>query len=218
MKHKCEFCEMQILLVAATLMEIAPFLEQRPMADHLITGVGSPFAIFHLVQRLHQIDYDLVVQAGIAGCFSRSQSLGEVVAVSKDNFADIGMVEKHVFKTVFETGFVSPDEYPFSNGWLLNNGSLLEALDMKKVNAITVNTITDDRDRIDQLIAKYDPQIETMEGAASHYVCLQNDIPFLQLRGISNYVGERDKLKWDLEGSVKNLNNELMALFNRLSA
>lgn len=214
----CDFCEMQILLVAATMMEIAPFLDQRPAADHLITGVGSPFAIYHLTERLHQIDYDLVVQAGIAGCFSRAQALGEVVAVSKDHFADIGMMEKHTYKTVFETGLTSPNDFPFTNGWLVNHGTLLDELDVKKVNAITVNTITDDTGWIDQLISKYDPQIETMEGAALHYVCLQNEIPFLQLRSVSNYVGERDKAKWDMEGSVRNLNNELMALFNRLSA
>jgi futalosine hydrolase len=31
-----------------------------------------------------------------------------------------------------------------------------------------------------------------MEGAALHFVCLQEDISFIQLRAISNFVGERD--------------------------
>lgn len=209
---------MQILLVAATSMEIAPFMAKKPSADHLITGVGCPFALYHMMQRLHQIDYDLVVQAGIAGCFSKAQALGEVVAVVKDCFADIGIIEKNQLMTIFESGFASAGEFPFTNGWLMNDGVLLDELAIEKVNAITVNTITDEVDRIDQLVAKFNPHIETMEGAALHYVCLQNNIPFLQLRGISNYVGERDKTNWDMEGSVKNLNIELISLYNKLSA
>lgn len=209
---------MQILVVAATSMEIAPFLAQKPAADHLITGVGSPFAIYHIMQRLHQIDYELVVQAGIAGSFSKALALGQVVAVSKDNFADIGIVEKNQLITMFDSGFASASEFPFTNGWLVNNSSLPDALDVQKVKAITVNTVTDEVNRINQLLAKYDPQVETMEGAALHYVCLQQNIPFLQLRGISNFVGERDKTKWDMEGAVNNLNNELISLFNKMLA
>ncbi len=209
---------MQILVVAATSMEIAPFMAKWPVADHLITGVGSPFAIYHIMQRMHQIDYDLVVQAGIAGSYLKDMALGDVVAVSKDNFADIGIVENNQWITMFESGFATASEFPFTNGWLVNNGRLLDDLDLQKVNAITVNTVTDEAERINQLVAKFDPQIETMEGAALHYVCLQQNIPFLQMRGISNYVGERDKTKWNMEGAVYNLNNELQSLYKRLLA
>ncbi len=56
---------------------------------------------------------------------------------------------------------------------------------------------------------KYNAHLETMEGAAFHYVCLQKEIPFLQIRGISNYVGERDKSKWKMEEAIDNLCNSL---------
>ena len=51
-----------------------------------------------------------------------------------------------------------------------------------------------------------------MEGAALHYVCLSEKIPFLQLRSVSNYVGERDKSKWALREAIMNLNIELQRL------
>lgn len=207
---------MQILLVAATSMEIAPFLQQKPAADHLITGVGCPSAIYHITQRLHQIDYDLVIQAGIAGSFTNSLKPGDVVAVTKDNFADVGVLEKNQFYTIFEKGFAGEDEFPFSKGWLNNDNPLLDQVFIQKVTAITVNTVTDDESRINQLLSKYAPQIETMEGAALHYVCLQNNIPFLQLRGISNYVGERDKSKWKLNESVEQLNEDLVKIYDAL--
>ncbi|MBP9098743.1 MAG: futalosine hydrolase [Ferruginibacter sp.] len=207
---------MQILLVAATSMEIAPFLQQKPAADHLITGVGCPSAIYHITQRLHQIDYDLVILAGIAGSYTNSLNLGDVVAVTKDNFADVGVLEKNKFYTIFEKGFTGEDEFPFSKGWLNNDNQLLDQIFIKKVTAVTVNTVTDDELRIRQLVSKYDPQIETMEGAALHYVCLQNSIPFLQLRGISNYVGERDKVKWKIAESVEQLNEDLIKIYDAL--
>ena len=46
---------------------------------------------------------------------------------------------------------------------------------------------------------KFLPVIESMEGAALHYVCLMEKIPFLQIRSISNYIGERDKKKWNMK-------------------
>jgi futalosine hydrolase len=56
-----------------------------------------------------------------------------------------------------------------------------------------------------------------MEGAAFHYACLQMNTSFLQLRGISNVVGERDKNKWKMKEAIGNLNNELSKILQVLS-
>ena len=56
-----------------------------------------------------------------------------------------------------------------------------------------------------------------MEGAALHYVCLCEKIPFLQLRCVSNYVGERDKSKWEMTEAISNLNIELNKIIEILS-
>ncbi len=113
-------------------------------------------------------------------------------------------------------GLPAEDEFPFSKGWLNNDNQLLDQIFIKKVTAITITQLPMSEFRIDQLISKYNPQIETMEGAAFHYVCLQNSIPFLQLRGISNYVGERDKSKWKLNESVEQLNEDLVKIYDAL--
>ena len=207
---------MQILLVAATEPEIAPFLQEKQQVDFLITGVGCPVTIYHLTKRLQQIDYDLVIQAGIAGSFDQSMPLGEVLLVRQDNFADVGISEKDHFHTIFEKGFADGNSFPFTNGWLNSNGALADRFTLQKVKAITVNTVTDNKIQIDQLVEKYDPQIESMEGAALHYVCLQENIPFIQVRSVSNYVGERDKAKWNMKEAIDNLNKELAIIINKL--
>lgn len=212
-----EICVMQILLVAATIPEIEPFLNKRPDVDHLITGVGSPETIYHLTKRLLQIDYDLVIQAGIAGSFNQSYQLGEVVLVEQDNFADVGIFEKGHFSTIFEAGFGNEDLFPFTKGWLNGDKIFLDQFHYSRVKAVTVNTITDNELQVKQLVSKFDPQIETMEGAALHYVCLQEKVSFMQIRSISNYVGERNKEKWKLSDAINNLNEELIKIADKLT-
>ena len=208
---------MQILLVAATELEIAPFLQKKPATDFLITGVGCPATIYHLAKRFQQIDYDLVIQAGIAGSFTRLLNLGDVVLVNQDNFADLGISEKNNFHSIFEKGFADENASPFTQGWLKNTDAIMNHFQLQKVRAITVNTVTDSEMQIRQLVSKFDPEIETMEGAAMHYTCLMENVPFIQLRSISNYVGERNKENWKMNEAIDNLNEELFKIVDKLT-
>ena len=55
-----------------------------------------------------------------------------------------------------------------------------------------------------------------MEGAALHYVCNSFNVSYLQIRSISNYVGERDKNKWKMKLAIENLNKELKKIVAEL--
>ncbi|MBK7434489.1 MAG: futalosine hydrolase [Chitinophagaceae bacterium] len=203
---------MQILLIAATEMEIRREGLPTGGVDLLITGVGVPATIYHLQKRLHQLDYDLVIQAGIAGSFDESIQPGEVVLVNKDRFADLGTEEKGQFRSVFEYGLANSNEFPFEDGWLLNKNPAIPDFPLLKASGVTINTISDSQVQKQRLLDQYDPGIESMEGAALHYVCLQEQLPFIQLRSISNPVGERDRSKWKMTEAVSNLNRELERL------
>jgi futalosine hydrolase len=200
---------MNVLVVSATEFEIEPLVHENNIADVLITGIGIPATIFHLTKKLSQKNYDLVIQAGIAGTFSADLKKGTVLLVDKDAFGDLGIYEKGNFKTLFDSGFINENEFPFSNGWLVNRHEYLTHSSLSLATGITVNKITDDGIQIKKLSDKFKPDIESMEGAALHYVCLQQKIKFLQLRSISNTVGERDKQKWEMKKAITNLNMEL---------
>ncbi len=215
MKPNHEICSMQILLIAATEPEIGPVIEARTGADILITGVGLPSALYHLQKRMHQIDYDLVIQAGIAGTYNSKLEPAQTVWVKQDAFGDLGMEEKEKFTPLFEAGFGGRDEFPFTNGWLMNPHELAAALSLPAVSSVTVNKVTDSKLQEQQIIRQFNPDIESMEGAALHYVCLQEQVPFIQLRSISNRVGERDKKKWTIKESIENLNKELLRFLNQ---
>lgn len=208
---------MQILLVAATATEIDPFIAVNKRVDVLITGVGVPSTIYHLLKRIHQVDYDLIIQAGIAGTFKNDLALGNVVLINEDCFADLGIEEKEIFTPVFYTQFADKDEFPFTDGRLMNLDTNLKYADLPKAKAITVNKVSDSELQKQQFVQTFNADIETMEGAALHYVCLQEQIPFLQIRSISNQVGEREKAKWKMKEAIENLNKELAILINKLT-
>lgn len=136
--------------------------------------------------------------------------------VKEDTFADLGIEENGNFKTLFETGFIKKNDFPFINGWLINLHPFFETSVLPAVKGITVNKIGDNDSQNITVKEKFSPDVESMEGAAFHYVCLQQKINFLQLRGISNHVGERDKSKWEIKESIKNLNKELFKIIENL--
>jgi len=208
---------MQILLIAATTPEIEPFTAAQPGIDVLITGVGVPSVLYHLQKRMQQIDYDFIIQAGIAGAFRYDIPPGQTVLVKQDCFADLGIEEKENYTPIFETGFADKNEPPFENGWLVNKADYLNTSALPLVKAITVNKVSDSDLQKQQFIKQFNADIESMEGAALHYICLQENMPFIQLRSVSNYVGERDKTKWKIKEAIENLNSELLKLINQLT-
>lgn len=208
---------MQILVIAATVHEIGAFTAENGQFDVLITGVGVPSTMYHLQKRIKQVDYDCIIQAGIAGTFTDDIDLGKVVLVMQDCFADIGIEEKGSYRPIFSTGFANKNEFPFTDGWLVNSNEALSKTNLPKVKAITVNKVSDSELQKQQFIVTFNAAIESMEGSALHYVCLQEKIPFLQIRAISNRVGERDKTKWKIKESIGNLSIELTKLINQLT-
>jgi futalosine hydrolase len=207
---------MKVLIVAATEFEIKPLIQAQRNVEMLITGIGSSATIYHLTKKLLTNHYDLVIQAGIAGMFAGKFTLGAVVFVKEDAFADVGIEEKGELRTFFEYGFLDKNEFPFSDGKLLNPSAILEKIPLPAATAITVNMVSDNFVHNENFRQKYHADIESMEGAAFHYVCLQHKINFLQVRSLSNVVGERDKSRWVIDSSIRNLNSELIKIIDNL--
>ena len=206
-----------ILVVAATAKEIDPFIELvrtvhlNNNIDILISGIGLTASTYHLAKQLALKKYDLVIQAGVGGCFDLQIPLGAVVAVKQDVIADQSVIELQRLKTLFDLKLVPQDQYPYKKGWLINpNKDVLKKIKLKIVKGISVNQISTSKQMIKFYRNVFDPVTESMEGAALHYVCLMENVPFVQIRSISNYIGERNKKKWDMMDSIANLNDRLI--------
>lgn len=217
---------MKYLLIAATAKEIEPFLnwmktapaaQQNSLPDVLISGIGLTATTYHLTRQLQLKKYSGVIQAGVAGCFNSNISLGSVLLVGRDVIADQAVVELKQLKTLFDLKLVPPDQFPYSKTWLVNpHRDLLKKIKLRKIKAISVNEITTSKQKIALYENKFTAVTESMEGAALHYTCLMEGIPFLQLRSVSNYIGERNKKKWDMKAAISNLNRELIKIVENL--
>ncbi len=208
-----EICNMSILIVAATKLEVQPFLYLNPDAEYLITGVGAATTVFQLMNHIQNNKYDFILQVGLAGTYTNELILGESVIVEKDCFADLAVWENKKIISVYDLGLNNPNEAPFENGWLVNHHISVNLTQAKIVKGVTVNLLTDDLKYVNEMKLKFDAAIESMEGAALHYVCIQKKIPFLQIRGISNKVGERDKLKWNFKEAIQSSNQLLSEIY-----
>jgi futalosine hydrolase len=212
---------MKMTVVAATRFEIAPtiqFLEEQELNvsdqwEFLITGIGSMLTTWTLARHLSTSKPSLMIQAGIGGSFTNLLPPGSVVMVQEEFMADLGVEEKGIFRDIFDMQFLSRNEHPFQEGGLKNSRISKWSTDqIPLANGVTVNEITTNQQRINQLREKYSASVESMEGAAFHYAALKENIPFLQLRAISNFVGERDKNNWQLRQSIDSLNQVLQNL------
>lgn len=202
---------MKILIISATDVELSKAQQKIKSTKNkeiifAITGVGVLATAVHLSKIIYEQQPNFIIQAGIAGCFDSSILLGKTVLVEEEYLGDLGVTENGKWKDIFDLKLAKSNSKPFKKKGLLNsNINKYNHLDLPIVKGVTVNQISTDNNHIQQLIKKYNPCIESMEGAALHYVCILNNIPFLQIRSISNYIGERDKSQWKMKLAIDNL-------------
>src|SRR5690606_26080222 len=116
---------MAILIAAATSKEIAPLITRLGKSgtediDILITGIGVMRATYSLSTQVRLKRPELIIQAGVAGCFDRKIPLGAVVAIGQDTLADLGVKEGGEWKTPYDLSLEPGSKFPATKGWLKN--------------------------------------------------------------------------------------------------
>jgi len=213
---------MNLLIVAATKEEVKPLPAssggKRCSVEVLITGVGMLATAYALIRQLHTNKYDLVLQVGVGGSFDTDIELGSLVFVTSEQYGDLGAEDHDEYLDIFDLGLLDKNIAPYSDAKLLTPMlSIHEKIGLPQVSGLTVNTVSGNSQTIKRRTEKYNATIESMEGAAFHYVCLQEGIAFAQVRAISNYVMPRDKSQWKMKEAIINLNNWLTDFIERLN-
>jgi futalosine hydrolase len=184
--------------------------------EPLIAGVGSVSTAWTMKQWISVNGKpDLAINAGIAGSYKDDFEPGDVVMPVTECFADAGIEDGDNFLTLSEAGLISADEFPFMKGLLFADTRYIIRMKslLKPVSAITVNTATGSETTRERLIKKFNPDIETMEGATFFYICSRESIPFLAIRAISNRVETRNISKWNIALALENLSEKLNEIF-----
>ena len=224
---------MNILLSAATEAEIAPSIEH--IAGHwkqvspqvfehrgktitiCISGVGMMASAYHLAKACTKTRFDIALQAGIAGSFARHIQLGELVFVRSEQLGDLGAEDGDGYLDIFELGLLQQDELPFTGGRLTTPvADFHRLIELTPVDGLTVNMVSGNEASIIRMAEKHQCQVESMEGAAFHYVCLQEGIPFAQVRAVSNYIERRNRANWKIAEAITNLNEWIISFVGRV--
>ncbi|MDR1199376.1 MAG: futalosine hydrolase [Prevotellaceae bacterium] len=213
---------MNILITAATEVEIREIKEKtKLLQNHSIrfcaTGIGCTLTAYMLAKKLQSAKFDLILNVGIAGSFGKDTPIGAVVVVETEVFGNLGITYPHKFSTLFDENFLSKNEYPFTNGKLhckyLNSFNLKN---FKPACGLTADAASGEKNQIEKRKTLFNADIETMEGAAFFYVCLSENVPFLEIRAVSNHVEPRNKSKWNIPLALDNLSQAIFDFLNNL--
>jgi futalosine hydrolase len=214
---------MHLLLLSATDLEIsetASWLNNHAIGLNalkpklLIGGIGQLQTAYALQNRIRLERPGLVIQAGIGGA-PAIDDIGKVYAIGSEQIADLGVMEKTGFTNIFDMGLENRDRFPFRDGKLGNPyRSLLEWTGLPVLDGTTVNGIMSSD--VGGFQRNSPRVVESMEGAALHYVCLMEKVPFLQIRAISNMTGDRDKSRWKLKEALMSLHEKLVVMIQKL--
>ena len=227
---------MRVLLVAATELELAPLVARLTPAAHalsserlrafthgshqvdvLTTGVGMVATAAWCGRVLARQPYDFAVNLGVCGSFDPAFPLGTVVNVVADCIAELGAEDGEQFLTVQQLGLLEPDEPPFRGGMLVNAEAKSNPViaRLPAATGITVNTVHGNEQSIARVVERFQPAVETMEGAAFMYACLVSGVRFAQVRAVSNRVEKRNRAAWKLAEAVAALNDVALRLIEQ---
>ena len=186
--------------------------------DLVITGPGVFNAAHALTVYLEKSHPALVLQSGIAGIFRQTGgNIGDIGIATREHYIHTGIQSDRLenlplpFDLIDACPLTRKGIYLFEKDRVDHTHEILSrSLSSNKINIIkgpfiTVSTLTSSLRQVDTLYSTFSPVMEAMEGAACAHVAARYDIPFIEVRAASNYVGERDKSKWDIGLAAKHL-------------
>ncbi len=189
---------MRLLIVAATDAEVAPLTPGlREGVDVLVTGVGMVATAARTADALARTPYDLALNIGVCGSFDPAIPPGTVVHVVSDRIAELGAEDGEAFLPIEDIHV--PAESSFVNGAPPAIGALRA---LQAVCGVTVNTVHGRERTIADVVARFHPQVESMEGAGFMCACLLSGVPFAQVRAVSNMVARRDRASWRMVEAI----------------
>lgn len=212
----------KILLVTATNFELEPllkkwgvftqnkFIECNTHLHVLVTGVGMVNTAYSM-GTTNLNNYDLIINTGICGAFNKVCKLADTVIIETDVFSELGAEDGDEFISINNLGLGENNSYSQN---ITNFKNRIQ--NYTPVKGITVNKVHGNDNSIAIVKKLFNPDVESMEGAAFFKCCKNSKAEFFQLRSVSNYVEKRDKSKWKIKEAIESLNVELETILKQI--
>ncbi len=165
---------------------------------------------------------------GSAGAYPHSDlRLNDVALASEEILGDEGVVTLSSWKSLDAIGIplAKNDDEPIFNRIPVAKVELKQArvlLREWQASApaprvhlgpfVTVSGVSGSQARARMLGERFGALCENMEGGAVAQVCLRYQVPFLEIRGLSNWAGDRNKQRWCLTEALDNCQRAVLYL------
>ncbi len=181
--------ELDLLVCAATPMELAAFGPLFETQKNFLTGVGIPHALAETLVAAERLRPKRILNVGIAGAYPGSGlEIGDIITASFETYGDVG------FELPEPPGFRSITESPWGEFYQtpLPLAQFAEFPAARLGLGCTVNACTGTPETGQAREAAFGADFETMEGAAVAQAGQILEIPVCEIRAISNFASARD--------------------------
>jgi futalosine hydrolase len=182
----------------------------RAAPQVLRTGVGKATSASALTAALVGARAPrLVLVVGVCGAYparvrgrdGAPLAVGELCLIADDRLADEGVEDETGFRGLAELGLGM--EGPFAADAAATARAAAALGGARAVRGATVSTCSGRDDLARAVASRTGADVETMEGAAVALVCARFGVPWVQLRCVSNFAGDRAAAAWDLRGAAR---------------
>jgi futalosine hydrolase len=172
----------------------------------LPAGMGKTNAAQGLTALLEGARVSGVIGFGVGGAYPGSGlETGDLAVATREVYGDEGVAAPEGWLSTREIGIplAALGGEPLFNEFELDPERVAAAVRALGPGAVagpfvTVSTCSGTLARGAELAGRYGAICESMEGAAYAHVCALYATPFLEVRGISNLVEDRDMSRWRL--------------------
>jgi futalosine hydrolase len=179
----------------------------------LACGMGKANAAHGLTALLERFRPKGLIATGVGGAYVGSGlDVCDIAVAEAEIYADEGVETPDGWRSCEEIGIpLAPVQgTPLFNHFPLERERVRIALDAIRGGGqkafsgpfVTASTCSGTLARGNRLRDRYQAICESMEGAAFAHVAALYQVPFLEVRGISNLVEDRDRERWRIEDAA----------------
>jgi len=200
---------------------------------YITSGIGKTNASHGATTLIEKFSPSIIINFGVGGAYPSScLKTGDIAVAEKEIYGDEGVLFKDGFEGVKTIGipFLKKGRKKYFNEFPLDKRLREKALEcstlvtrysspgikIKSGPFLTLSTSTGTLKRAVALERRFHAICENMEGAAVAHICTHYGIPLVEIRGISNAVGNRDTKKWNVKLAAENCQEVVIELLRRL--
>lgn len=199
-----------------------PLLRSIEGFDLLETGVGKAAAAAATARVLDPQRHRAVISLGIGGALPATADgqklleIGSAVLAEASVFADEGSAVPDGFLSIQDMGFPPPNGSVRIDADPQLTAALAPAFEIRAAVA-TVSACSGTDAAARAVAERTGARVEAMEGAAAGMVAALLNVPFVEIRVVSNTTGDRGSQVWELERSIAALSDVAARVRDRLT-